>query len=124
MGGSVGRAVCGGVDKHSLPNSFDDSGLEFAAVMASKKEFIAGKANWHRISGVPLAGSVALGRVGFVFPGVNHSLDVDDDSAASRASARFANNLGFGLVPIFDVVPFDATAAAIEFGGAAADSFP
>jgi hypothetical protein len=95
--------------------------LEFATVRAEKKEFIAGKANRDGISGLPLASSIAIGRVKFVLPGVDHSLDVDNDRAASRASARFANNLGFGPVSVLRVVALDATAAAIEFGGAAAD---
>ncbi len=66
------------------------------------------------IAGFPLAGGVAVGGGGFVFAGVDHALKVDDNGAANGISRGFAKDLGFGLVPVFDVVAFDGSALLVE----------
>ncbi len=118
MGGSVGGAV-GGI----LADSFDDGGLEFASVAAAEVEFVAGEANGNGLAWFPFPGSVAIGGGGFVFPGVDYALDVDDDGTANGVSGGFAKDLGFGLVPVVDVVAFDCAALPVEFSGPAADGF-
>ena len=39
------------------------------------------------------------------------------------ASPRRAEDFGFGLVPVFEVMAFDGSLPMVELGGAAADSF-
>jgi len=95
--------------------------LEFAAVGAAEVEFVTGETNGHGIAGFPFAGRVAIGRGGFVFAGVDHALDVDDDGAANRVSGGFAKDLGFGLIPVSTLRPFDGSGALVEFSGTAAD---
>jgi len=106
-----------------LADSFYYSGLEFAAVGAAEVEFVAGEADWDWVAGLPLAGSVAIGRSAFVFASVDHALDVDDDGAANGSADGFPQDLGFGLIPVFGVLTCNLAAALVDFGGAAAYSF-
>jgi len=57
--------------------------LEFLAVGAAEVEFVAGEADRDGIARFPLTGSVALGRGGFVLPGVDDALEVNDYRAAN-----------------------------------------
>jgi hypothetical protein len=97
--------------------------LEFASVAAAKVEFVAGDANGNGLAWFPFPGSVAIGGGGFVFPGVDYALDVDDDGAANEVSGRFAKDLGFGLVPVVFVVAFDRAALPVKFSGPTPDGF-
>jgi hypothetical protein len=60
--------------------------LEFAAVEAARVEFVANQANRNTNARVPFAGNLAILKGRFVFPGVDHLLNLDDDGAANRAS--------------------------------------
>ena len=66
----------------NLADSFYYCGLEFAAVGAAEVEFVTSETHGDWIARLPLAGNVAIGRGGFVFAGVDHALEVDDDGAA------------------------------------------
>jgi hypothetical protein len=106
-----------------LADSFYDSGLEFLAVGAAEVEFVAGEAGWDGVARFPFAGSVSLGAGGFVFAGVNHALKVDYYSTKNGICGELAEDFGFGLVPVFEVMAFDGSLPMVELGGAAADSF-
>jgi len=106
-----------------LADAFDDGGLEFAAVGAAEVELVAGKADWDGFAWAPFAGGVAVGRVWFVFAGVDDTLHIDNDGASNRVNREFADDFGFGLEPVFGVVASEASAALKEFGSAAANRF-
>jgi hypothetical protein len=95
--------------------------LEFLAIGPAEVEFVAREANGNGIACFPLAGSVALGSCSFVFPGVDHALEADDNSAASGVRGGFAKDLGFGLVPVLGVTAFEGSALVVELSGAASN---
>jgi hypothetical protein len=95
--------------------------LKFLYVGAPKIEFVAGEANGYGIAWLPLAGSVAISYGGIVFTGVNDAFYIDNDGAANEVRSRLAEDLGFGLVPVFVVVTFDGSLPMVKLGGAAAN---
>ncbi|MGA7927595.1 MAG: hypothetical protein WCA20_16585 [Candidatus Sulfotelmatobacter sp.] len=56
--------------------------MEFAAVGAARVGFVASEAIGTRIARAPFAGNVAIGKSGFVFPGVDPTLNLNDEGAA------------------------------------------
>jgi hypothetical protein len=97
--------------------------LEFAAVGTAQIQFVAGDANRDRVAGLPFAGNVAIGRGGFVFPGVDYAPDVDHDGAAEGVTGGLSEDLGLGLVPVIGVAAFDRSATLEKLSSAPPDSF-
>lgn len=80
--------------------------MQFAAVGGAQVEFVASETHRHWIAGLPFTRYITIGSLGFILPGVNHSLDVNDDGA-DRGGGRLAKDFGFCLIPVFSVLATD-----------------
>src|ERR1700722_12352189 len=104
-----------------LANSLDDVGLQFPAVGTAKEKSIAFESNWDAISHFPFAWDVTAGGSEVIFPGVDHAFQINHNRGAGEVRSGFTQNLGFGLLPVFDVLTFQGAALPVQLLGAVSD---
>jgi hypothetical protein len=107
MGRRLGGVLAGGVDEAvaASADSFYNRSFDLVPITAAKVKLVARNPNSNGIASLPLAGNIPLGRTAFILPGINHSLNVHDDSAAQAPQRGFAKYFGFGLIAIFGIKP-------------------